>query len=521
MSAVDLLLRGGLVVDGSGAPGRPADVAVAAGRVLAVGALDGLAARREVDVTGQVVCPGFVDLHSHSDLTLLSSPAAHSKVRQGVTTEVVGNCGLGVAPLADGLDLAALRGAVSYLDLDPAVAWRWRDLAGYRDALAAARPSVNVATLVGHLPLRAGTVGFADRPASAAELDRICGLLADAFGAGAAGLSTGLVYAPACYAGDDELLALGRVAAAHDRVFAWHLRDYADGLLDSVRQALRVAERSGCRTQLSHLAAVGRRNWGGVARALELVSAAHGRGVDVAVDGYPYLAGNASLSQLMPAWAQDGGGAALLGRLRRPAVRARIRAELGDAPVGWDEIYVDGRSVAALAAEQDRAGADVVMDLLQATGNSATMVAFGRSEDDLRALLGHPLSVIGSDGFALDPAGPTGGGVPHPRSYGCYPRVLARYAGAGGVPLPEAVAKCTARPAARIGLTDRGSIAPGRAADLLVFDPARITDRATFHAPQRYPDGIRLVVVNGTTVVDNGRHTGAGPGLVLAPGLRE
>jgi N-acyl-D-amino-acid deacylase len=352
--------------------------------------------------------------------------------------------------------------------------------------------------------LRAATVGFDDRPATADELDRMCALLAAEFEAGAVGLSTGLVYAPAAYADDRELTALGRLVAARDGIFSWHLRDYADGLLDSVAQA----RLTGCRTQLSHLVAVGQRNWGSVEHALALVDQARADGVDVAVDVYPYTAGNASLFQLIPGWAQRGGGAEMLARLRDPAVRERIRAASAKGPLGWEDITINsvggdgaavvGRTIADLAGNRD--GADVVMDLLLEHDNAVTMVAGGRSEQDVLAALSHPATVIGSDGFSLDPEGPTGKGMPHPRSYGCYPRLLGRYAGEIG--LVEAIAKCTGRPAARVGLTDRGELAAGKVADLVVFDPDRIWDRATFAQPQQFPDGIELVVASGVIVVD-------------------
>ncbi|MCQ0009191.1 amidohydrolase family protein [Actinomadura madurae] len=349
----DLLIVGGTVVDGTGAAPRRADVAVAGGRVEAIGDLAGRPAARTVDASGHVVSPGFVDVHTHSDLTLLSSPEARSAVRQGITTVVVGNCGLGVTPVADASrdHLEALRAAAGYLDLDPAVRWDWTDLPGYLDALGAARPAVNVAALVAHTPLRAAAAGFGDRPADAAALDRMRGLLGDALAGGAAGVSTGLVYAPVCYAREDELEALGRTAAAHGRLFAWHVRDYADGLLDSVRQVLRVAAATGCRTQISHLVAVGRRNHGSVARALELIDAARDEGLDVAFDIYPYLAGNAPLSQLLPAWAQDGGEGAMRARLTDRTVRARIADEWRDMPNTWDQIAVGGRALTDLAAD--------------------------------------------------------------------------------------------------------------------------------------------------------------------------
>ncbi|NDU72044.1 amidohydrolase family protein [Actinomadura sp. DSM 109109] len=510
----DLLITGGTLADGTGAAPWRADVAVAGGRVARIGDLAGTPAARTVDASGHVVAPGFVDVHTHSDLTLLSAPDARSAVRQGITTVVVGNCGLGVAPAAGG-DRAALRAAAGYLDLDPAVRWDWTDLPGYLAALDAARPAVNVAALVAHTPLRAAAVGFADRPADAAELDRMRGLLGDALAAGAAGVSTGLVYAPACYAREDELEALGRTAAEHGRLFAWHVRDYADGLLDSVRQALRVAAATGCRTQISHLVAVGRRNHGSVARALELIDSALAAGLDVGFDIYPYLAGNAPLSQLLPAWAQEGGESAMRDRLTDRAVRARVRDGWRDLPNAWDDIAVGGRPVTALAADAGTAPPDLVLDLVAEHGNTVQMVAGGRSERDLADALAHPAGVVGSDGQALDPDGPTGRGTPHPRSFGCYPRLFAEYVRPGRLGLAEAVRKCTSAPAGRAGLAGRGVLRAGADADIVVFDPARIADRATFAAPQRYPDGIRAVIVGGRTVVGDGAHGDARPGRIL------
>jgi N-acyl-D-aspartate/D-glutamate deacylase len=517
-----LLLTGGLVLDGTGAPGRTGDVLIRDGRVESVGTGPDAAGAGVLDVSGRVVAPGFVDIHTHSDLTLLSDPRGLSKVHQGVTTEVVGNCGLGVAPLFDGADRHAIRRAVSYLDLDPDVAWPWRDLDGYLSAVEAARPGVNVAALVGHLPLHAGVCGFADRPAGRAELDRMCGLLRDALDAGAVGLSTGLAYAPLPYVVDAELLALAAVTAEAGKVFAWHVRSYEDGLLDSVRQAVDVARATGCRTQISHLCAVGRRNWGAVNRALELVDAAGADGLSVGVDIYPYLHGNAPLAQLLPAWAQEGGADAWTARLRDPAVRAAVREEWRDRPTTWDDVAISwtmrpgpdpdvGGTVASLAAARGTTGDEVALDLLAELGTGVMMTAGGRTEDDLRAVLSHPAAVVASDGLALDPAGATGTGAPHPRSYGCFPRYLHRYADG----LADAVRRCTSAPAARVGLTDRGVLRPGAPADIVVFDPDRIRDRGTFERPHQFADGIDLVLVNGVVAVQRGRHTGERAGRVL------
>jgi N-acyl-D-amino-acid deacylase len=526
-----LVVANGLVVDGTGAPPRTADVLVEDGRVVRVDpALPHPADARVVDAAGLVVAPGFVDIHTHSDLTLLSAPLARSKARQGVTTEIVGNCGLGVTPLADGADIDAIRQAVGYLDLDPDVAWAWQGTGDYLDAVDAARPAVNVGTLTGHLPLRAGVVGFADRAPDAGQLDRMCALLADSLAAGSLGLSTGLVYSPLVYATEDELIALGRVVAFHDRVFTWHVRDYADDLLPSVEQALRVARATGCRTQISHLAAVGRRNWGAVRRALDAVEAALADGFRVAVDIYPYLHGNAPLSQLLPSWAQEGGAEALAGRLRDRALRADIADAWRDRPSGWDEITLSrvpesahpaaaddeiGMTVADIAARRGTDPDEVAMDLLAAYGSAVLIVAGGRSEDDLRTVLDHPACVVASDGQALDRDGATGTGSPHPRSYGCFPRYLSRYAGTTDIEFARAVRRCTGAPAALLGLAGRGTLTAGAHADLVLLDRGRLTDRATFTDPQQYPDGIELVLVGGEATVDAAGSTGNRPGRTL------
>lgn len=497
-----ILLAGGTLVDGTGAAPRAAEVLVRGERiagVLAPGA--SVPGARVVDVSGRVVCPGFVDLHTHSDLTLLSNPKAHSKIRQGVTTEVVGNCGLGVAPV--GTDVAGLRSAVAYLDLDPAVEFTWRTVGEYLDAVAGT--SVHVATLVGHLPPRAAVLGLDERPATTAEIDDMCAALTKAFADGALGLSTGLVYPPLRAAGTDELRVLAEVVADHDALFAWHLRDYGDDLVPSAAEAVRVAARTGARTQISHLAAVGKRNWGRVRDVLAMA------GPRVGFDVYPYLAGNAPLSQLLP----DHVG---VDALADPVVRQRVEEVWRGNPVPWTEITVTGgaedavlgRTIASLA-DETRSASTVAMDLIASHGHRVIMTAGGRSETDLRTVLGHPAAVIASDGFALDPDGPTGRGFPHPRSFGTFPRAVAEF----GADLATIVHKCTQAPAEQVGLTDRGVVAPGRLADLVVLDSERLADRATFTRPHRFPGGVDLVLVAGTTVVTGEEHTGATPGTVV------
>jgi N-acyl-D-amino-acid deacylase len=526
--AADLLLAGGTVVDGTGGPRRVADVAVRGDRIVAVGDVAGLTAPEVLDVSGLIVAPGFVDAHGHSDIAVLSAPGVPSKIHQGVTTEVMGNCGLGVAPVGPRADPLTVRSLLSIVDVDPGVAWRWRTMGEYLDTVEAQGTAMNVAALAGHLAIRASCVGFDDRAATPAELDEMCQLADRALADGAAGLSTGLMYPPNAYARADELLALGGVVARHGALFTFHMRDYGDRLLESVAEALAVAEGCGCRVQLSHLAVVGRRNWGAVARALEAITAAAERGADVGLDIYPYLAGSTNLTQLLPRWALEGGTGPMLERLADPAARRRIRDEIERHRLQeWpdillasgefaDDAYPVGRSVADLAAAHARPPAELLLDLVTASGGTAVIVAFGRSEDDLRAALTHPLSMIGSDGLGLDPAGPSGAGQPHPRSYGCYPRLLGRYVRDQQVlTLEAAVHKSTLQVARRFAIPGRGLVAPGSVADLVAFDPARIADRATYEDPHQMAAGIAAVIVGGRPVLRDGRETGELPGVVL------
>lgn len=527
---VDLLLAGGTVVDGSGSAARVADVAVREGRVVAVG--DGLAAtvvaRTIIDADGLTIVPGFVDIHGHSDLSLLSAPHAPSKLLQGVTTEVVGNCGMAVAPLLPGTDRAAFRTALASGDADPSVVWDWETIAGYRGRLDAERPAMNVGVLTGHLPIRVSVLGYEDRRATPAELARMQALLDGALRDGAVGLSTGLSLPPMSYSDVTELAALGEVVADHGSLFTFHMRDYTGGLLPSVEEVLEVARRTGCRVQVSHLVVIGRDNWGSVARALEMIDDARAEGIDVAADVYPYIAGSGNLTQLFPDWALEGGKDAQLERLREPVLLERIVADIREKRLtgSWDDIIVAGgafgdldvigRSLPQIASEWGSEPARVAAVLSERSGMTGVMVAFGRSEDDLVDALRHSAVMIGSDGRGLDPNGPTGAGKPHPRAYGCYPRLLGRYVREQQqITFEEAVRKSTSQPAERFGLRDRGVVGPGYVADLVVLDPATIVDVATFEDPHRFPVGVRHVIVSGEVVVADGALTGSRPGEVL------
>ncbi|CAN5428400.1 D-aminoacylase [soil metagenome] len=506
-----MILRGGLVVDGTGSAGVIADVAVENGLIVAVGDLADRDDEDSREVAGLVVAPGFVDIHSHSDLSILGHRQGTSKVLQGVTTEVVGNCGLAVTPVSS-LEVAALlRPLMSYCE-DPSVTWDWTDVTSYRARVAAVDPALSIEVLAGHNTIRASVMGLEARAATDAEVGEMSRMLDQALEDGALGMSLGLMYPPSSYADEAELIALGRVIARHDAILASHMADYSEGLLDAVAAMIRIGEASGCRVQVSHLTAVGRPNWGLVARALEAIDAAVERGVDVAADFYPYLAGSTNLSQALPGWAMAGGFGPLRVRLADRADRARILEHFAARTLGWHETLLvttssapelDGLLVTEAADRRGVEPAELVLGLLAEC--DPTIVGFGRSEDDLRAVMRHPRSVLGSDGLAVDTAGSVGGRVPHPRFFGAFPALFERYVREEHVlGLEEAVRKCTSAPAERVRLRDRGRIAPGLRADLVVFDQHTIADRSSYSDSRQVPAGIASVYRGGIEIARDG-----------------
>jgi len=526
-----LLLVGGEVIDGTGSPAFRADVAVDGERIVGVGDLDDAfpPSVRRIDVSGRTVVPGFVDAHGHSDLAVLSAPDVPSKIRQGVTTEIMGNCGVAVAPVGPEVDLVKLRATLALIDYDTSVPWGWRTVDEYLRTVERSGTAMNVALLAGHLAIRVSCVGYGDRPATDEELRRMQRMLDAALRDGAVGLATGLMYPPASFADLRELCALAEVVAAHGAIFSFHMRDYATRAVEAVEEAIEVARRTGVRVQLSHLAVAGRPNWGKVAREVALVDAACAEGLDVAFDIYPYLAGSTGLTQWMPDWALEGGMDQLLVRLSDTSTRDRIRSEVestllqepqdiliaaGTFAEGADDLL--GATVLELSGRWGLGTVDTMLRLLDLSDATVSVVAFGRSEDDLRAALRSPRCLIGSDGFGLDPDGPSGTGMPHPRSYGCYPRLLGQYVREEELmSLEEAIHRSTGLVAERFGIRDRGSVRPGAYADLLVIDPATIADLATYTDPHRFPAGIDTVIVRGRIVVHDGAMTGERPGEVL------
>jgi len=510
--AFDLVLRGGTIVDGLGGAPFAGDLALAGDRIAAVapaGALDAGAAP-VADVAGKIVCPGFVDLHSHSDWSLLACPTADSRIRQGITTEITGNCGSSAAP-------ATVDGAE-------------RGVAAWFDALEAKPVAVNVALLVGQGTLRERALGSVDRPAAPGELARMVAELAAAMDAGALGLSTGLEYVPGIFTPTAEVEALARVVARRGGLYASHLRNEESKILAAVDEAIAIARSTGVRTQMSHFKVVGRSLWPLQDEALRKLERARLEGLDVAADVYPYTAYSTGLSILLPAWAREGGSEAMLGRLADPATRASIRDSVvgyvATDPGDFDLVVISsvgehgradavGRSVAKIAASDGVDPAEALLRLLEASQDDVSFVGFGMSEENVAKVLAHPLVGFGSDGYALR-AEDADADRPHPRSYGAAARVLARYCrDLGALDLATAVRKLTAFPADRAGLADRGRLLPGCFADVVVFDFAKLADTATYDDPKRYPTGIERVYVNGVAAVEDGRPTGRRAGRAL------
>ena len=494
----DAVLVGGTVVDGTGAPGQRADVGIRGGRIATVGDLSTATARERLDVTGLVVAPGFIDPHTHARERLIAIPTADNLIRQGITTIVDGNDGSSPLPLGP-----------------------------FLDSIATARPAPNVALFAGHGTIRRSVMGTENREATPEELARMDSLMRDAMADGALGLSSGLFYVPGSYAPTSELVLLARTAHAAGGVYTSHMRNEDDSVVASVVETIRIARESGIPAHISHHKVGGRRNYGRSERTLALMDEARAAGLDVTYDQYPYTASHTSISSIVPAWARANDS--LPARLAQPAVRAQVRREMqafvemrfANDPsklqlsrCGFDSTLA-GRTLAeVLGARHTPSSADAITDLileLVARGGCGA-IFHSFDEGDIERLLRAPQGMIGSDGALTE----YGKDAPHPRAYGTYPRVLARYVRERGViTLEEAIRRMTSAPADRLGFADRGRVVPGAVADLVVLDPVTVEDRATFESPHQYPVGIPHVLVAGVAVVRDGVVTGERPGVVL------
>jgi len=523
----NLVIRNGRIVDGAGNPWFLGDVAIRGERIVAVGRVPAGKARREIDAKGLVIAPGFIDMHSHSDDLLLEDGDAQSKIRQGVTTEVLGE-GRSVGPNQGQLAprRAIIRG-------EPA---SWTTLTGYFDALQKLGSSVNVATYVGIDNVWESVMGRAHTRPTPGQLEQMQALVDAAMKEGAFGLSTMLAMPPGALATTDDLVALCRPVARHGGIYSTHNRHEGVDVFTAVKEAIAIGERAGIPVDVIHLKIADQKLWGRMNELVALIENARQRGVNVQANVYPYTRGNNDLSSIIPPWAHEGGTAEMLKRLRDPEQRARMKKEIRDGLPGWynhftavggdwSRMLVSGKGnyegltvdrIFATRPERPKDDLDSFFDLLIEQGGSVPTVYAHHTEADMQLALQQPWCSIGSDGSALAVEGRLRRGNPHPRSFGTFPRVLGVYVREKKLlRLEDAVRKMTSLNAAKLGITDRGLLRPGLFADLTVFDPERVIDRATYERPFQYPLGIDYVIVNGQLVLDREKHTGARPGVAL------
>ena len=538
----DVLITNAEILDGSGAAARRGSIAIAGGKIVGVGEVNGRATRT-IDASGRIVAPGFIDMHSHSDMPLLTDGNGESKIRQGVTTEVIGESG-SVAPRKpseprSGEAMSERPGGAA---AGPRV--EWTDFNGYFAAIEKNGISPNLLSYVGLGTVREMVIGESDRKATADEIQAMQKIVLAAMDQGVFGVSTGLIYPPNAYADVAELSEVTKAAAGG--VYASHLRYDGPKLREGIEEAIAIGSRAMVPVHVFHIKVTGQKNFGRMKEVIDLVEEARGRRVRVTADIYPYVASSTGLTATIPPWALDGGTARLIERLKDKTQRARIRRDMEDQSPAWESRYqsagtwqnvqlaaigrtrgaaqqgtspnrkYEGMRVAEAAKQAGKDPFEFVFDLLIEERGSVGCVYFIIDEADLALALKQPWVAIGSDGSALATEGPLRAGVPHPRSFGTFPRVLGRYVREMNViPLQEAIRKMTSLPASILGLQDRGTIGEGQWADLVIFDPAAVADRATFEDPFQYPVGIDTVLVNGEVVLDEGRHTNARPGRIL------
>jgi N-acyl-D-amino-acid deacylase len=531
---LDLVLRGGAIFDGTGAPPRPADLGIVDDRIAAVGDLADAQAAQVIDATGRLLAPGFIDIHTHTDETIFLNPRMESKIHQGVTTEVSGNCGDSAAPLFGAAYDHLENSVAEYGNLS----LTWHSMGEYLDRVEQMGLSTNYVTFVGYGTLCASVMGYAMRAPTGDELASMQTLLARSMEEGAWGISTGLIYPPCSYASQDELIAVSRVAAERGGLYTSHIRNEGDRLLEAVEEALMIGQRAGIRVQLSHHKAAGKRNWGKVQQSLARIEQARADGLRVCGDQYPYVASSTGLGTVLPDWAHEGGSEKLVERLREPGTRGRMADEIRRERPGWENPAIDsgwhntiivgaksdralqGTSVWQLAERRGQDPVETACDLLIENQGTVQVIIFSMCEEDVQTVMRQDWVFVGSDATARAPTGPLSEIQCHPRTYGTFPRLLSRYVRELKVlTWEQAVAKMTNGPAQMLGLKQRGRLQEGYFADVVVFDPAVIRDIAIFTEPHQFPIGLDYVLVNGKITIDHGQHTGARAGKVLRHSL--
>jgi len=534
----DVLIKNGRIVDGSGSPGFIADLAIKGDRIAQIGKLTNATATRVIDARGLVVAPGFIDMLGQSETYVLIDPRAMSKVMMGVTTEVTGE-GESIAPINQ-RQIQEQEDFLKRFNLTI----DWQTLDQYFKRLERQRSGVNLATFVGATQVREYVIGFDDRPPTAAELEQMKQLVAQAMRDGALGLSTSLQYVPARFAKTDEIVELAKVAHQFGGIYATHQRSEANALDQSLAEVFQIARQAQIPVEIWHLKTAYKKNWGRMPEVLEKIGRARAEGLDISADIYPYIAGSTSLSACLPPWALEGGVEKVLPRLRDPETRQRLKREISADSTDWENIYLgsggpggvlvsavvnrdldslQGKRISQIAEEQKKDPLDALFDLLLADRAQTSAIYFMMTEADMNAAMRAPFVSFCTDSGARATDGPLAGSKSHPRGWGSYPRILGHYVREQKLlSLESAIHKMTGAPAARVGMRDRGLLKTGLFADVTIFDPARVIDRATFENPNQYPEGIQYVLVNGQIAVDAGRRTPVLAGQVVrGPGYRK
>jgi N-acyl-D-amino-acid deacylase len=522
----DLLILNGKIVSGKGNPWYWGDVAIAKGKIVKIGRLAKEQGEKVIDASGSVISPGFIDGHSHSDLFLFAAPGAEQKVMQGVTTENVGMDGMSVAPI-DKKNIADWQRFLSGLAGDPKMDWKWRSFADYLNALDGLPPSLNVTSYVGLGTIRLKVMGMTDRQATPQEIEQMKGIAAQAMEEGARGISAGLIYPPSQYQALAEVVEIAKVVRGYDGIYDVHMRSEGDRLIQSIEEVVEIGRRSGIPVLITHFKVLGRKNWGLSEKALQLLDDVRKEGVEVTIAQYPYIAGSTMLHAVVPPWYHSKGPVELIQMLRKNKepikkdIRERTDWENFAASIGWENVVVssvesdgnekyEGKNIAEIAGMRNLPDpTDAALDLLAEEELAVGMIIFYGDEKDVVRIMKHPSVSFITDGIL-------GGGKPHPRVYGTFPRILGRYVRAQGVQtLEEAVRKMTSLPAEKLRLKSKGVIAENYDADLTIFNADTVLDKATFDNPKQFSSGIELVIVNGQVVVENGKHTQRRPGRTI------
>jgi N-acyl-D-amino-acid deacylase len=522
----DLIIKSGRIFDGLGKEAFEADIGISGNLIKEIGKIQSSRGKSLIEAKNLVVSPGFIDVHEHTGAELLVNPRAESSIRQGITTLVSGNCGDSPFPIAEEIFEETKQNLkeVDQLDLT------WRDINGFFSRLETQGMALNYSSLVGQGSIRGAAMGFNDRPPKKEELEKMKMMVEENIRNGALGLSTGLEYTPGSYAQAEEITELCKVVAGLGGVYATHMRDEGDRLLESLDETIGVARQSGVSLQVSHFKIAYPRNWHKIDAALAKIEEAKKEGISIFCDRYPYIAGSTGLSIYFPLWARQGTTEEFLARLKDPSLQGRFQAHLAEQEQklgSWDKVVIssvvsegnkrfEGKNVLDGAKETGKSPYEFMRDILIEEKSRVGMVTFMMKEENLKRILAHPLVGVGTDGAAVAPYGLLGRGKPHPRLYGTFPRVLGKYIREEKIiPMPEMLKKMTSLPAQKFGFEKRGAILNEYYADIVIFDPDKVIDRATWTNPHQYPLGIEYVLVNGIIVIQRGEHSGSLPGKVL------